>query len=178
MSQYGHVAYSRRTLSRETLKAWIAKEFPSDKPAFLLDALERSTHHAINADTFRALQADRDALQARLNKSLEVFREQKAQLSVVTGERDSLRAMVDQLSEARKAEAIPGERAEATYQHIIGALLCCIAGEMPNVQRHPSFDSEAQVIDAIDDHFRGFGGLSKSNLSRKFPEAKRSLRSE
>ncbi|MFM0053627.1 hypothetical protein [Caballeronia grimmiae] len=174
----GHVAYSRRTLSRETLKKWIAKEFPSDKPAFLFDELERSTHHAINADTFRALQADRDMLKARLDKSVEVFREQKEQLNVVTGERDSLRAMVDKLSVARKADAIPGDRAETTYQHIIGALLCVIAGEMPKVKPHPSFDSDAKLIDAIDEHFRGFGGLSKSNLSRKFPEAKRSLRGE
>jgi len=174
----GHVAYSRRTLSRETLKTWIAKEFPSDKPAFLFDELERSTHHAINADTFRALQADRDMLKARLDKSVEVFREQKEQLNIVTGERDSLRAMVDKLSDARKADVIPGDRAEATYQRIIGALLCYLAGEMPNVERHPSFDNDAKLIDAIDEHFRGFGGLSKSNLSRKFPEAKRSLRGD
>ena len=37
--------------------------------------------------------------------------------------------------------------------------------------------TEAKLIEAIDDHYRGYSGLSKSNLSRKFPEAKRALQS-
>lgn len=69
VSGSGHVAYSRRTLKREDLKAWIAETFPTDKPAFLFDEIERNTHTAINADAFRALQADRDALQTRLDKA-------------------------------------------------------------------------------------------------------------
>ena len=68
-----------------------------------------------------------------------------------------------------------GERAETTYLHIIAALLECIAGNLPKVEKHPSFSSEAKLIEAIDEHFKGFSGLSKSNLSRKFPEAKRTL---
>jgi hypothetical protein len=57
-----HVAYDRRHVTRQNLKEWISKEFPSDKPAFLFDETERKTHAAFNADSFRALQADRDAL--------------------------------------------------------------------------------------------------------------------
>ena len=66
-------------------------------------------------------------------------------------------------------------RAETTYLNIIAALLDCIAGKLPRVDKHPSFDSEAMLIDAIDEHFRGISGLSKSNLQRKFPAAKRSV---
>ncbi len=55
------VASERRTVSRQDLKEWIAKEFPSDKPDFLFDEIERKTHSSINAESFRALQADRDA---------------------------------------------------------------------------------------------------------------------
>jgi hypothetical protein len=73
---------------------------------------------------------------------------------------------------------VPGERSETTYQNIIAALLACLAGELPDVERHPSLVNEAAIIDAIDGHFRGYGGLSKSNLSRKFPAAKRALRSQ
>lgn len=69
-------------------------------------------------------------------------------------------------------------RAETTYLNVIAALLDCIAGNLPNIQRHPSFPSEAKLIEAIDDHFRGYAGLSKSNLQRKFPEAKRTLKSQ
>jgi hypothetical protein len=72
----------------------------------------------------------------------------------------------------------PGERAESTYQNIIAALLDCIAGNLPGIEKHPSFPSEAKLIEAIDDHFRGYKGLSKSNLSRKFPEAKKALLSQ
>lgn len=69
-------------------------------------------------------------------------------------------------------------RAETTYLNIIAALLDCIAGNLPNVQKHPSFASEAKLIKVIDEQFRGYSGLSQSNLSRKFPEAKRSMRAQ
>ncbi len=66
-----HVAHERRHVTRKNLKEWIAREFPSDKHVFLFDAIERKTHAAINADAFRALQADRDALKARIDKTEE-----------------------------------------------------------------------------------------------------------
>lgn len=69
-------------------------------------------------------------------------------------------------------------RAETTYLNIIAALLDCIAGNLPNVQKHPSFASEAKLIEVIDEQFRGYSGLSQSNLSRKFPEAKRSMKAQ
>ena len=69
-------------------------------------------------------------------------------------------------------------RSETTYQNIIAALLDCIAGNLPNIEKHPSFPSEAKLIEAIDHHFDGYSRLSKSNLSRKFPEAKRTLKSQ
>ena len=59
-----HVAPERRPVTRQNLKEWIAREFPADKPEFLFDEVERKTHSAINADAFRALQADRDAAHA------------------------------------------------------------------------------------------------------------------
>lgn len=69
-------------------------------------------------------------------------------------------------------------RAETTYLNIIAALLDCIAGNLPNVEKHPSFASEAKLIEVIDEQFRGYSGLSQSNLSRKFPEAKRSMKAQ
>lgn len=38
-----------------------------------------------------------------------------------------------------------------------------------------NFKSEAKLITAITHHYQGFDGLSKSNLERKFPAAKRNL---
>jgi hypothetical protein len=66
-----HVAPERRHIRRQDLKAWIAKEFPDDKPSFLFDEIERKTHSSIDKGAFLALQADRDALKVKaieLNK--------------------------------------------------------------------------------------------------------------
>jgi hypothetical protein len=171
----GHIAYDRRTLNRESLKEWIGKTFPNDKPAFLFDDIERSTHAAINADTFRALQADRDAMKARIEKATEAWKTLKQECDTAKSERDVLRKTVDELNAKLQAVGNPSERSETTYQNIIAALLDCLAGKLPNTIKHPSFESEAKLIEAIDQQYRGYSGLSKSNLSRKFPEAKRSL---
>ena len=42
-----YVAYSRRTLKRQDLKEWMANDIPNEKPAFLFDEIERTTHQAI-----------------------------------------------------------------------------------------------------------------------------------
>ncbi len=173
-----HIAPERRHVSREHLKAWIAKEHPGDKPAFLFDEIERKTHEAINADTFMALQADRDAARTELKKAKALVADTARKMNEMSGERDSLRKMVDDLAEKSKAADIPDERSKTTYQNIIAALLDCIAGDVQNVVKHPSFESEAKLIDTICDQYRGYGGLSKSNLSRKFPEAKQSMKKQ
>ncbi|MEE4280216.1 MAG: hypothetical protein V2I82_17255 [Halieaceae bacterium] len=146
------------------------KSFPNEKPAFLFDDIERSTHTAISADAYRALKAERDKLASGLENSKSEYKKLREEKEAIEAERDSLKSMVDRLGAS-------GERAESTYQNIIAALLDCIAGNLPNVEKHPSFASEAKLIEAIDEHFRGYGGLSKSNLSRKFPESKRALQS-
>ncbi len=165
-----HVAYERRHVFGRNLRKWIEEKFPNDKPAFLFDDIERSTHTAISADAYRALKAEHDKLEKRLENAKNEYLKLREEKTEVERERDSLK-----FSEDKKG--VPSERAEATYQNIIAALLDCVAGNLPNTVRHPSFQSEATMIDAIADHFEGYGGLSKSNLSRKFPEAKRALQS-
>lgn len=144
------------------------KAFPNEKPAFLFDDIERSIHTAISADAYRALKAEHDKLAARLENAKAEFKKLRMEKESIEAERDSLRSVVGNLG-------APGERAESTYQNMIAALLDCIGGNLPGIEKHPSFPNEAKLIDAICDHFRGYGGLSKSNLSRKFPEARRAL---
>jgi hypothetical protein len=144
--------------------------FPNEKPAFLFDDIERSSHTAISADAYRSLEAERDKLEKRLERAKSKLKKLRDEKDAIESERDSLIAMVDKMG-------APGERAESTYQNIIAALLDCVAGNLPGIEKHPSFPKESKLIEAIDDHFRGYGGLSKSNLSRKFPEAKRALKS-
>ncbi|MAC32070.1 MAG: protein kinase [Haliea sp.] len=163
-------AYERRHCFGRDLKAWMEKAFPNEKPAFLFDDVERNSHTAISTDAYRAIIAERDKLKSRLEDAANKYLELRAEKQSVEGERDSLKAMVEKA-------ATPGPRTEATYQNIIAALLDCIDGNLPGVERHPSFANVSQLIDAIDQHFTGYGGLSRSNLSRKFPEAKRALQS-
>ena len=65
------VRKDRITVKHTDLRNWIQKTYPDQKPQFLFDEIERSTHSSINADTFRTLQADRDALKARVGKAEE-----------------------------------------------------------------------------------------------------------
>ncbi len=166
-----HVKPERRYIRSQDLKEWLAKNFPGDKPNFLFDEIERKAHNAINTDAYQALQADRDAARAEIRQITQ-------QLQKLTSERDAFKSCLDKMTEAQSSQNTPGGRSETTYQNIIAALLDCIAGNLPDIVKHPSFSSEAGLIDAIDKHYRGYGGLSKSNLSRKFPEAKQKLRSQ
>ena len=163
-----HVAVERRHVSRNDLKAWIAQQFPSDKPAFLFDEIERSTHTAINAESFRVLQADRDALKARIEKATEVFRGLKQDKDEIEKERDSLRAIVAKLN-------APGDRAETTYLNIIAGLLGLLLGKTPAGKAQSAFSSQAAIIAALLAHYEGKPGISDTTLEAKFAEAKRTL---
>lgn len=159
-----HVAPERRYVTRQNLKEWIAKEFPSDKPSFLFDEIERSTHQAINTEAFTALQADRDALTVRLEKAKSSFRDIRADLDAMRGERDSLRAIVEKVG-------APSARAETTYLNIIAAMLELI--QTPRGGR----TSDSAVIAELVTNYGDKPGISKANLEKKFAEAKRSIRS-
>ncbi|WP_238925037.1 hypothetical protein [Achromobacter insuavis] len=72
------VAKHRITIRHSDLKSWMESFYPGQKPAFLFDEIERTTHTAINADSFRALQVERDALKARIEKAETAWKEQAA----------------------------------------------------------------------------------------------------
>lgn len=157
-----HVAPPRRHVSRHNLKEWIAKEFPSDKPSFLFDEVERGTHSAINAESFRALQADRDALSTRLEDAKKWAQKIIAEKNELLGECESLRAMVD-------GQRAPSQRTETTYLNIIGVMLELIQSP------RPGRNSNASIIDEMISNYGEKPGISKSTLENKFAEAKRSL---
>lgn len=90
-----HVRPDRLTVRHTDLREWMAKYYPDQKPAFLFDEIERNTHAAINADAYMALQADRDALKARIGRAEEWAKEIMAEKKTLLGELDSLRGMVN-----------------------------------------------------------------------------------
>lgn len=160
-----HVASGRRTVSRQDLKEWIAKEFPSDKPDFLFDEVERKTHSAINAESFRALQADRDALQRQLKSAKETIKNLEM-------EKYEAAAKVKQYEERLKHlddEVDP--RSKRTYLNIIGALLEVVTGTF----KEETFYSETQLRDFIAEKFDDLRGVRPRTTAEIFAEAKRSL---
>lgn len=67
------------------------------------------------------------------------------------------------------------ETEKKTYQNIIVALLDYIKGDVPQVEKHQSFTSEADMIASIEKHFKSYQGLSETTLKRKFAEVKKSF---
>lgn len=163
-----HVAHERRHVSRQHLKDWITAQFPSDKPSFLFDEIERNTHSAINADAYRTLQADRDALKLRIDNAVEEYRKLKAENNRLIAEQDALRDELNRLME-------PGPRAHTTYNNVIGAMLAVMLGKSPAGKPNSVFSNQAAVIDQLLAHYDGKPGISRRNLETKFAEAKRSL---
>ncbi|MDP4743752.1 MAG: hypothetical protein NWS22_02795 [Porticoccaceae bacterium] len=170
-----HVAYERRHFFGRDLRKWMEKAFPNEKPPFLFDDIERNTHAAINADAYRALIAERDTLATRLENAKtenQKLRQEKGDLERIN---QSLEAMTEKMN-------VPAERAEISYLNMIAALLDVITEGIPSTETTSSkigpaaeFKSEAKLITAIAHHYRDINGLSKSNLERKFPAAKRTL---
>ncbi len=163
------IAAHRVTVRHADLKAWMAKHYPDQKPAFLFDEVERNTHSSINAEAFQALQADRDSLRAQLEKANEQRQKIAEELRGIAGERDSLRAMVD-------VQTPLNPRAEATYLSIVGGLLSLMLETTPGGQKGSIYESQAAIISALLAHHEGKQGISKPTLENKFAQANKNLK--
>jgi hypothetical protein len=158
------------------LRQWFKDHRPQTEwPAFLFDEIERKTQSTISGDAVRTLQVDRDAARAEVERVKVDAQKLRADVEAKGFQIAAMEKQIDALNTKLRATGAPNDRSETTYLNIIAALLDCIAGNLPDVDKHPSFASEAKLIETIDGHFRGYGGLSQSNLSRKFPAAKRSM---
>lgn len=164
-----HVAYERRRFFGRDLRKWMEKAFPNEKPAFLFDDIERSSHTDISADAYRALKAEHDKLEKRLENAKSEFKKLREKKDAIESERDSLKTMVDKIGS-------PGERAESTYLNIIGAMLDLMLGKSPGGQAHSIFTNQSAVIQALLGYHEGKQGIAARTLEEKFAEAKRSLK--
>jgi len=164
-----HVAKERMTIRHTDLKAWMAKHYPDQKPKFLFDDVERNTHSSYNAATFEALQAERDAARAELEKAAKWANDTLQKQSELQHERDSLAAMVEKMSQ-------PNARAETTYLNIIGGLLSLMLGKSPSGKDQSVFQNQAAIISALLAHYGDKPGIADSTLENKFAEANRSIR--
>ena len=87
----------------------------------------------------------------------------------MAGERDTLRAMVDN-------QTAPGKRAETTYLNIIGGLLDLMIGTTPGGQKKSVYENQAAIISALLAYHRGKQGIADSTLELRFAEANRSIK--
>lgn len=163
-----HVAYERRHFFGRDLRKWMETAFPNEKPAFLFDDIERSTHTAISADAYRALKAEHDKLAARLENA-------KSEYKKLRQDKDELERINQSLKAIAEKANTPGDRAESTYLNIIGAMLELMLGKSPAGQKYSSFASQAAVIDGLLAHHEGKAGISARTLEEKFAAAKRGL---
>lgn len=82
-----HVAPARRTISHALFKAWIKANYPAEiqkkHMAWLFDDVERTLHPAVTLEAYQTLKAENDALKKRLEKAVEVHKEQQAMIDAL-----------------------------------------------------------------------------------------------
>jgi hypothetical protein len=170
-----HVAYERRHVYGLDLKEWAKKIAPTERPMFLFDEIERDTHSAISAESYRVLKAAHDAKEHKLSQANERICEIEYAKGQVETERDSLRKIVDSLSAQLQATGTPGVRSETTYLNIIGGLLGLMLGNSPTGVKQSVYDNQAAIISAMLAYHEGKPGIASRTLEEKFAAAKRSL---
>lgn len=89
-----HVAADKLTVRHTDLKTWMAQHYPDQKPQFLFDEVERTTHAAYNAETFQALKAERDAAKATIEDARIWAVGKVEEVKSLRTERDSLAAQI------------------------------------------------------------------------------------
>jgi hypothetical protein len=164
------VAKHRLTIRHSDLRSWMAKNYPSQKPAFLFDEVEKQMHAGITVDAYQTLQAENKRLNIRLENAIATFQQQKQQIADLQGENNSLKQMVDKGIGAIEA------RSERSYLNIIGGLLQLMLSRSPTGQKHSVFDSQAAIVSALLAYHEGKYGISATNLEKKFADANRSLK--
>ena len=126
----------------------------------------------VNIESYQALEAEFDDIKNRYQK---LAKKLKAVLREKRTIESDYYSLMDEIANA--GELKPLER--KCYLNMIAVLLKFISGDFPNVAKHPFYVSKTTLMNDIDYHFCRLGrkckGLAMSNLSHKFPKARRSL---
>ncbi|MFA7388248.1 MAG: ATP-binding protein [Thiohalobacteraceae bacterium] len=146
------------TVRHVDLRAWMMDFYPSEKPGFLFDDVERQLHPAFSADAVQALLIDREALRALLA-------DRQSELEVLRKE----------IKRRGRSEDALRPRSETTYLNIVGGLLTLLLGKSPSGTPYSSFETMESVISALIAHHEGRPGMSERTLWSKFTAAKRQI---
>ncbi len=158
-----HVNPYRRHVKRSDLKDWIAQVFPSDKPAFLFDEVERSLHPAVTLEAYQTLQTELKSANERLKKAEREYRK-------LRDEKNDIQKQLDQRL------TLPSNDAPNKYDHIlIGAMLKLMLEHSNRGRNCSEFASQSAITTEIVDRFGGVHGLSERTINQKFADANRTL---
>lgn len=155
------------TIRHLDLKRWMRDHYPDEQPAFLFSRRERIAHPVITLETGQAMLVERQALKAELGhrrRQLQTLREQHHVLS-------------------KQITVIPvcnecsiTDRAESTYQHIIGGMLDLMLGQSPAGTPYSCFRTQEAIVSALIAHHSGIMGITERTLNGKFAQARRTMR--
>jgi len=146
------------TVRHVDLRAWMMRFYPSHKPAFLFDDIERQLHPAISVEAVHALLIDREALRTQL----------------ATHQRE-LEALRKEIKRQGLPDRVLATRSETTYLNIVGGLLTLLLGKSPSGAPYSSFETMDAVISALIAHHEGRPGISERTLWAKLAAAKRQV---
>ncbi len=134
-----HVPPEFLTVRHADLRAWMVRHYPDQKPPFLFDEIERSTHTTISTETFHILQAERDALRVQLNELQTSLQSMQEQHTATVTERDRLLRLVSD-------EKPLSERTQRGYSPVSGLYL---AGESFSVDAGWTEPCLRGAVDAV-----------------------------
>lgn len=163
-SESGHVAYSRRTLSREDFKQWIKEKFPNNLPASLFDEIERNTHQAITKDVYLALKAERDKLKNDNQNLMQQLNNMKNEKEGLVSEKEHLQKLIDSLATPKNTNI------QDSNLIIIGAMIESIKAQNKKLNK-PTQGVQAKLIQYILEAYPKVAGISESTLQKRFSEA-------
>ncbi|MBI6568239.1 hypothetical protein YA0745_08205 [Pseudomonas synxantha] len=153
------------TVRHVDLKRWMLDHYPSQRPAFLFSRCERIAHPVISMEAAHALLVERETLKTQLEQC----------------GRQLLALQEQQKKQGQSPSACTfcplSDRAEATYLHIIGAMLTLMLGRSPAGTQYSSFNSQEAITSALIAHHGHLMGITERTLQGKFAQARRKLQS-
>ncbi|MBN9428729.1 MAG: ATP-binding protein [Burkholderiales bacterium] len=155
------------TVRHVDLKAWMAHYYPSERPTFLFDDIERALHPAISLEALNVLLVDREAVKLQLAELSQLHAALQLQHDALAKEH-AIRVAQGDAHE-------PGRRSESTYLNIIGGLLTLLLGTSPGGSAYSSFRNMDAVVSALLAHHEGRPGISERTLWSKLAQARRHL---
>jgi hypothetical protein len=154
------------TIRHVDLRTWILRFYPAERPAFLFSPIEQQVA-ALTFESLKTIVLERDMIRASLQRRDEQLCHLRDELAAL---RKAARPLEGGTSEALSL------RGEATYLHIIGALLRLLMGHSPAGIPYSNFKSQESVISALLANFGGeLMGITERTLHAKFAAANRAI---